>query len=138
MQYRWSAAKTGYVYRSTSKGTERLHRFILGAMPGEVVDHADRNPLNNTRENIRIATVSNNRANSKKMVRKGNPLCRFKGVTKKKLRISKPWQAYICQNGMTMYLGVFATAIQAARAYDRAAVGLFKEFACTNKMLYGI
>lgn len=134
-KYKWWADDLGYV-RSTT-GNVRLYRFLLAAKPGDLVDHVDRNPLNNTRENIRLTSPSNNRANSKKMLRKGKALSPYKGVSKKSGRKTNPWQVYICKNGRSRFVGVFASAVDAARAYDDAAIQLFGSFACTNESLYG-
>src|SRR5208282_6916814 len=56
-----SLCKRGYPKQKTI----RMHRLLLGARPGQQVDHGDGNGLNNRRNNIRIATRSQNGANRK-------------------------------------------------------------------------
>jgi hypothetical protein len=62
----------------------------MSATQGQYVDHANGDTLNNTRENLRIATASQNAANSET-----GPLC---GVYQYKNR-TKPWYAYVYKNG---------------------------------------
>ena len=35
-----------------------MHRLVLGAIPGEWVEHLDRNGLNNRRDNLRVRTAA--------------------------------------------------------------------------------
>ena len=68
-EYTWYNSSSGYVYRSFINKKIYLHREIFERqglnLKGLEIDHKDHNPLNNIRENIRIATISQNRANSR-------------------------------------------------------------------------
>src|SRR5436853_1717981 len=73
---RWSVGSKNTV-RSTTKPQTFLHRLIMGVNnPKILIDHIDRNTLDNRKSNLRIATTSQNAANSKS--RKGSSI--FKGV----------------------------------------------------------
>lgn len=52
-----------YVYSNRNKMTYRLHRFVTDAPANMVVDHKDRNTLNNTLENLEIMTQTENMQN---------------------------------------------------------------------------
>jgi len=101
-----------------------MHRIILNAQSGELIDHIDRDGLNNTRNNLRFATSSQNLGNSKK--RKGTK-SRYKGVCwagdKNKWRVR-----------FTNYynVGHFSDEIEAAKAYDKHARLIYGEFARLN------
>ena len=63
-KFKWTLA--GNYVRTTMSGKEvYLHRFILGDKVGFVVDHIDMNTLNNTRENLRHLTHSQNLINTR-------------------------------------------------------------------------
>lgn len=106
----------------------QLHRVILARALGrelgsaDFVDHIDRNGLNNTRANLRLATKSQNSANrgAKRTNKTG-----LKGVYFRRGR----YTARITKEGHTMYLGVFITPEEAHEAYKKASVILFGEFA---------
>lgn len=110
------------------KTSIRMHREILGAPPGVDVDHRDRDGLNNRRANLRLATNSQNRANSKK--RADGVTSPYRGVHLHK-RLGK-WAAQIRVDGDHRHLGVFAAAEDAARVYDAAAFAAWGDFARLN------
>ncbi len=106
-----------------------MHRLILGAKKGEVVDHIDGNGLNNTRRNIRICTNQQNAFNMRAAA-KGSS--QYKGVYCPKERRSKKYRAQIQVNGRKRLLGSFDCEIEAARAYDAAALEVYGPFARLN------
>jgi hypothetical protein len=105
-----------------------MHQEILPVVPPFVVDHQDRNGLNNQRGNLRPATRSQNRINSR--MRSDNKTG-FRGVTACPGKSMK-WRSIITVAGRTQHLGYFQSAEEAALAYDRAAIQLHGEFAQLN------
>jgi hypothetical protein len=106
-----------------------MNREILNAPTGLLVDHRNHNTLDNRRENLRLATYVENGRNRRKLPRK-NKSSKYKGVTFYKKR--NLWRAVICTNGRSIQLGEFKSELEAAKAYDEAAMKYFKEFACLN------
>jgi len=128
--FRWTQAKSrrGLTYaRSTChRNGVRMHRLILGAKLDEQVDHDNGNGLDNRRENIRIATPSKQAMNRR---RKENAAGPYKGVTQ---HVGGKWQAHIQKDGRLARIGLFSTAEEAARAYDRMARLVHGEYARIN------
>lgn len=61
--YRWCPfprRKVVYVRGTVGDRAVLLHRFITDCPAGMTVDHIDGNPLNNTRENLRVCTYAEN------------------------------------------------------------------------------
>lgn len=125
-QWKWRM-QGGYAVRYEKKKLIYMHRQIMDAPKGKVVDHKNRNRLDNTRINLRICTHAENTQNARKI--QGTHSC-FKGVSYRKER--DKYFAQIYQNGDQIYLGLFAQETDAARAYDCKAVELFGEFARVN------
>lgn len=140
---RWNAKiKSFYAYRNTHapRGQATLvamHRQILGLAKGDKRhgDHALHDTLDNRRfvdgrANLRIATPQENAMNRKRT----NGASGFKGVCHKKNRSGTrtSWACAITFGGRQRVIGYFKTAEEAARAYDKAAIEHFGEFAHLN------
>jgi hypothetical protein len=104
-----------------------LHREIMNAPEGLLVDHINSDTLDNRRVNLRLATHSQNSCNRPK---KSNTSSRFIGVNFEKLR--NQWCAKIRHHGKRIWLGRFENEIEAAKAYDEAARKYHGEFARLN------
>ena len=128
-QWTWRL-RCGYAVRLEKKTKKviYMHREIMQPPKGMIVDHKSRNKLDNTRENLRNATHAENARNNGK--RHGGFSSRFLGVSRCKQ--SGKWQACIWVEGGNLWLGLFTDEVEAARAYDRAAVEHFGEFARLN------
>lgn len=118
------------VYDRPSKKykTIMLHRFIMNVTDSNIeVDHINGNGLDNRKRNLRLCPDGENSRNTKSH---RNSSSQYKGVCWHKN--NKKWQADIYDNGRHVYLGQYDNEIEAAHAYDRAAIQLFGEFARLN------
>jgi hypothetical protein len=110
-----------------------LHRLITNAQPGEIIDYADRDPLNCRRSNLRRATRRQNVWNnspSRGLVRAKTS--RYKGVCY--CRTHNLFVTRITHNGKRIHLGWFKTELEAARVYNAKAKELFGDFAYLNPL----
>lgn len=105
----------------------RLHRLIMKPSDGLEVDHINGNRADNRRCNLRACTRRQNRRNAK--LSKNNT-SGFKGVSF--YRRDGTYEAYIKINHRKHRIGYFKDKIEAARAYDTAALAEFGEFAKIN------
>jgi len=118
---------SGYAGRHEKGKSVLMHREIMQAPAGMVVDHFDANRANNCRFNLRVCTPAENQRNQRKHRGSGS---RFKGVYYHKK--ARKWCAECRFTGTQYYLGLFDDEVEAAQAYDRKAVELFGEFARLN------
>ena len=126
--HHWYAVRNS-PYRNGKRHTIRMHRLIVGAQPGQVVDHKDSEvTLDNQRENLRFCTRSQNAMNAKK--RCDGLSSRFKGV--RWYKRDNNWMVRIGIDGKRIFLGYFDNEIEAAIAYNKAARERFGEFARLN------
>jgi hypothetical protein len=104
-----------------------MHRQIMGLERGDTrqVDHRDRSKtLDNTDENLRIATAAQQAQNQK---RRRDNTSGYKGVSF--FKRTGRWLAQIQIDGKKRYLGYHDTAELAYAAYCKAATENFGEFA---------
>jgi hypothetical protein len=113
----------GYAVRNENSKRIYMHRQLVEAPVGMVVDHIDGNRANNCRFNLRVCTRSENLRNQRKRL---GSRSRFKGVLYDKQY--HKWFA-VCERH---FRGYFDDEIQAARAYDRMAAQYLDEFARLN------
>lgn len=114
--------------------TVRMHQLILPPKEGFVCDHIDSNGLNNTKANLRYASLGeNNRNRRPNSATKGS---KFKGVyyapTYARCGKGKKWASKISVDKKSVNLGQFDCELEAARTYDRAALEMHGEFAYLN------
>ena len=104
----------------------QVHRICFlhyhGYLP-EVVDHINRDKLDNRICNLRGTTNSKNSCN-----RKAAGKSKYIGVSP----FRDKWRSQIKKDGEVIYLGLFKTELLAAKAYNDAATKLHGEFASLN------
>jgi hypothetical protein len=122
----------GYIKIGVLSRKVTAHRLAFalhyGRWPKQQIDHIDHDRANNRISNLREVTEAQNHRNAAKRV---DNTSGFKGVTLTRNK-TRPWQATIKMDGKTTSLGQFPTAIEAGRAYDKAARQMYGEHACTN------
>jgi hypothetical protein len=120
----WRVYNNSGRWYARSKGNVSMHRFLMDAQPGQIVDHRNRNTLDNRRCNLRFCTHSQNQQN--RYCNRGTS--KYKGVYRER----NGWRAYIGFESKQIWLGSFSSEEDAARAHDRAAKIYHGEFAFLN------
>ncbi len=135
-QYKWHTHKhrnTWYAERSTPRvagkyTTVEMHRQIIGAGPGQQIDHWDGNGLHNWRQNLRYCTTAENQHNHRH--KQAGRTSQYLGVSRHKK--TGKWQTQIKVHSVDIWLGYYDLESDAAHAYNAAAVKYFGEFAGLN------
>lgn len=139
-QFKWRLHVGRYAARSCKGKVVLMHRVILSLSDEREGDHINGDGLDNRRVNLRQVTRRQNLMNKKPYKRyvnrrSGTPWSQFKGVSwgGSLGHETKPWRARIHVGpGKERQLGRFATELQAARVYDKAAREHYGEFARLN------
>jgi hypothetical protein len=130
-QYTWYI-HNGYAATYIKGKCVFMHRIILCLNDPKIfADHKDGNKLNNLRHNLRPATPKENRRNSRK---EKNCSSKYKGSYFETERgVYHSQIGFATDNGTKVYnLGRYSNEMLAGKAYDRKAIQLFGQFACTN------
>jgi hypothetical protein len=135
--YTWYISNVGYVVNHTNNIILLLHRLIMNCKDHSfVVDHIDRNPLNNRKNNLRITDERMNQLNRKN---NKNNKWGVMGVYKNK----NTWTSTIRYYGKDICLGRFDNFEDAAIArlkFEKENLGecasqrhLFEEYGLNNE-----
>jgi hypothetical protein len=122
----WYSARD--IFENGKRKVILMHRHIIGAKHGEVVDHKNCNGLDNRKQNLRTATYSQNNMNR----RKGNRVVsKYKGVSKVNERKGM-WRARIMIGKKEIYICKSKDEKKCALAYNKKASEIFGDFALLN------
>jgi hypothetical protein len=134
-QYKWNSAylgksKTPYATSSHFGKTVYMHRLVMNAEFGQTVDHIDGNGLNNSRNNLRFVTPSQNLLNTSK---RSDNTSGHKGISWCPDR--EKYQVYVNIDRKRKSLGRYRTLEEAIYVRDRAVKEHYGEFARENTSL---
>jgi hypothetical protein len=115
----------GYAKTNVGNTSVFMHRMIVNANVNDIVDHINRNRLDNRRCNLRIVQPHENSHNRSK---KKNATSSYFGVH----RNHNKWVARFRFKGEHVYCGTFETEIEAAKAYNTKAIELYGNCANIN------
>ena len=125
IRHQWYLDSNGYPMTYTAR-SKTLHKNLLGKQEkGFVIDHINRNKLDNRLENLRVITQ---RENSYNRTKNSNSANKYKGVIKR----GDKYIACISKDGIKKQIGGFETEEEAAKVYDMMAEEMFGEFAGKN------
>ena len=116
-RYTWQLVSGGYAGRHENRKLIFMHRQIMNPPKGMQVDHLKGNRLDNTRARLGICTLSENAQNRAK---RANATSRYRGVSYSKDR--EEWVVALPREANQKFVGSYDDEVEAARAYDYAAV----------------
>jgi len=132
-QFNW-CFNNGYAVRNVTvsgkQKSQRMHRLITNCPDNMDVDHINHDKLDNRKTNLRVCSASEN--NQNQQVRTVAKTSIYKGVYFDKQH--GKWKAHIKLNYKYKFWGYFTNEIDAAIAYNVAAIEMFGEFALMNNI----
>jgi hypothetical protein len=111
--FAWYQTANGYVAAMRGRTIVLLHRHVMDARPGEIVDHVNGDKLDNRHRNLRRTTQQQNQFNRHRL--NANNTSGALGVC----RSGRRWRAYMTIAGRQIHLGTYDTvddAVEARRA----------------------
>jgi hypothetical protein len=133
-KHKWCASRqsnTFYAVRSEHGRQIRMHRVVLHAPPGLVVDHINHDGRDNTKRNLRSCTKAENACNQRPQ--QG---CSSQYIGVGRLKGTNKWYARIRAHGHPLWLGTFASERAAALARDAAAMAIYGPYTHLNFPLH--
>ena len=109
--YHWRSGRCNAVSGQVGGKTTLLHRVIMGSPAGRLVDHVNRDPLDNRRGNLRIGDNLLNAQNHGPLLATNSS--GYRGVSYSKAH--RRWAAYVELQGRKKHLGYYDTAEEAAQ-----------------------
>lgn len=115
-KHTWTISKSGYAFTTYGPKEWRsriwMHNLIMGHRQGQhlIVDHIDRNPLNNQRDNLRLVTQADNIRNSVKW----NTKNKYRGVHPAR----KNWATKVSYNKFQIRIYHSSVEEECAYAYN--------------------
>ena len=122
--YSWSLSKGRHTQYCKSNQVGQLHRLVMNAPKGMVVDHINHNGLDNRKSNLRICTNQENICNCE--IPKNNK-SGCKGVYWAKDK--NKWTVQVTINNKTIYIGRYTNLEEAIEARKEASKKYYNEFA---------
>ncbi len=133
LSHNWRPLKSKHIIYAiaTINGKQALlHRLVAeraGMDLTGVIDHINGHALDCRRENLQPCTHQQNIQKQRHQATAASP---YKGV----MRFRDKWRARITVDGKTLHIGLFKSAIDAAKAYNEKAKELFGAFANLNEV----
>lgn len=121
-------SSNGYyrAYNKNGKGYSYLHRLIMNAEDGQIVDHINQDKKDNRRDNLRIVSKKLNNYNRKVNNPNGRGIYYDKSGNR--------YRACISHEGKTLKLGSFKNINEAKEVYNKKAFEIYGESAFQHKL----
>lgn len=101
VKYYTCCVSNGYVCITSNNQIIKLHRFLMNVIdPNVFIDHIDRNPLNNKRNNLRLSNAQKNAQNRGK-IREKTASSKYIGI--RYVKSDNVWRGVINKDNKTIY-----------------------------------